>query len=59
MHATPSNSFLAILSIVLLVAQLSGDEPHSDNPPGSHYGMTFQKIELLKDESSGKTRESK
>ena len=33
-------------------------KPHPDNPPGGHYGITFQKIQLLKGESSGKARGS-
>ena len=28
-------------------------KPHPVNPPGGHYGMTFQKIQLLRVESSG------
>lgn len=31
-------------------------KPHPVNPPGGHYGMTFQKIELLRNESSPTTR---
>jgi len=33
-------------------------KPHPVKPPGGHYGMTFQKIKLLRDESSGKARGS-
>jgi len=33
-------------------------KPHPVNPPGGHYGMTFQKIELLRNESSGTVRGS-
>lgn len=33
-------------------------KPHPVNPPGGHYGMTFQKIELLRNESSGTARGS-
>jgi hypothetical protein len=33
-------------------------KPHPVNPPGGHYGMTFQKIQLLRTESPGTARGS-
>ena len=33
-------------------------KPHPVNPPGGHYGMTFQKIELLRNAASGAARAS-
>ena len=35
------------------------DKPHSDNPPGSHYGMTFQKVELIRSVATGSAGGSK
>jgi len=30
------------------------EKPHPVNPPGGHYGMTFQKVKLLRNGPSGK-----
>ena len=50
----PPTVLLALFSNFLLAVHSPGAEPKplSDNPPGNHYGMTFQKIELLREISA-------